>query len=132
MMDWDTLDCIAATLCVLGGILEMPAKEWLAGIDTARKQLLTVQTNFERGRAFIVATLSRTFGDYVRSLSNHELPEVKAAIKSVYLHMFPSNKRFGDFHFRADVHRNGQLILSVPGDACDLAVDGFSNSLREA
>lgn len=130
--DWDPLECIAATLCVLGGILDMPAKEWLAGIDTARKQLLTVRTNFERGRAFIGATLSTTFGDYVRSLSNQELPEVKAAIKSVYLHMFPSYRRFDDFHYQASVYRNGQLIISVPGDACDLAVDGFSHSLKEA
>lgn len=130
--DWDTLDCIAATLCVLGKILDMPDKKWLASVSTARRQLLTVRTNFERGRAFIGATLSRTFGDYVRSLSNHGLPEVEAAIKSVYLHMFPSYRRFDDFHYRASVHRNGQLILSVPGDACDLAVDGFSNSLKEA
>ncbi|MSU74824.1 hypothetical protein EXS57_03565, partial [Candidatus Kaiserbacteria bacterium] len=90
VMDSGTLDCISATLHVLGAILEMPYKKWTAGIDTQRKQLLTVQTNFESGRAFISATLSRTFGDYVRSLSNSKLPEVQAAIRSVYLQMFPS------------------------------------------
>lgn len=130
--DWDALDCIAATLFVLGSILEMPDKKWIAGIDTGRKQLLTVRTNFERGRAFIGATLSRTFGDYLRSLSNQELPEVEAAIKSVYLHMFPSYRRFGDHDYRASIRRNGQLILDVPGNACGLYVDGFDQSLRES
>lgn len=130
--DWDTLDCISATLCILGTVLEIPDKKLLAGIDTKRKQLLSVQTNFERGRAFIGATLSRPFGDYLRSLSNQRLPEVMEAIKSVYLQMFPGYTRFGDSSFRADVRNNGQLIIDVPGDACGLYVDGFSRSLKEA
>lgn len=130
--DWDALDCISATLCVLGGILEMPAKEWLTGVDTTRKQLLTVQTNFERGRAFIGATLSTTFGDYLRLISNRELPRVEATIRDVYVHMFPSYRRFDDSDYRAFVRRNGQLIIDVPGNACGLYVAGDSMSLHEA
>jgi hypothetical protein len=93
---------------------------------------LSVLTSFGGGSAFISAVLSRPFGDYVRLLSKQELPEVKAAIKSVYLHMFPRYRRFDDFHFRAYVHQHGQLIIDVPGEACGLYVDGMSRSLKEA
>ncbi len=126
--DWDAVDCISATLCVLGTILCMPDKKLVARTEAARKQLLTVQTHFERGRALIGATLSGPFSDYLRSLSGQELPEVKAAMRSVYLQMFPRYARFGDSSFKADVHRNGQLIIDVPGNACGLGVDGFSNN----
>ncbi len=129
MHDWDSLDCIAATFSLLFQILEMPDKKWLAGITNTPQQLLTVRTNFERGRAFIGATLSRTLCDYLRSHSNKELPTVKGALKRVYERMFPSYQRFDDYSYRADIRNNGQLILDVPGNACGLYVDG---SLREA
>lgn len=127
VMKWGAIGRIAATLSVLGDIfLSSPDKKWLAGIDTKKKQLLSIFTGFatQGSDAYIGAILSRAFGDYLRSISGQELPEVKAAIKSVYLHMFPPYERFGDFHFRAGVHNNGQLIIDVPGDACGLYVDG--------
>lgn len=130
--DLDVLNCISATLCVLTVILDMPDKELVAGIKTKRQQLLTVQMHFGRWGAAIGATLSRPFGDYLRLLSGQELSEAKAAIKSVYLQMFPGYARFGDFDYRANVHRNGQLIIDVPGDGCGLYVDGCSKSLQEA
>ncbi|MBI2025681.1 hypothetical protein HYT04_02765 [Candidatus Kaiserbacteria bacterium] len=129
--EWDVIDRIGATLHVLGIILDKPGKEMLIGIDTKRKQLLSLRTYLGRGNAFIGATLSRSFGDYIRKLSEQHLPEVKAATKSAYQHMFPRRRQFGDYDFRADVHRNGQLIIDVPGDACGLYVDGMSKSLHE-
>lgn len=129
--EWGVIDRIAATLHVLGVVLDKPDKKLLAEIDTERKQLLSVMTFFGRGNAYISAVLSRSFGDYVRLLSGQELPEVKDAVKSVYLHMFPRRRRYGDFDFHANVHANGQLIINVPGSACSLYVDGFSDSLHE-
>ena len=125
------LNRITATLQVLMVVLDKPDKELLVGINTKRKQLLSLATSFNRGNAYISAVLARPFGDYVRTLSEQELPEVKAAIKRVYLWMFPQYKRFGDFHYRAYVAQNGQLIIDVPGDACGLYVDGLSDSLHE-
>ncbi len=130
--DWEAITCIFATLWVLGVLLDRPEKELLAGIDTERKQLLSVRTSFDRERFFISARLSRTFGDYMRSLSNQNLPEMKEAIKSAYLQMYPNYERFGDFDYKAAVHDNGQVILDVPGSACGLYVDGSSSSLYEA
>lgn len=131
VMEWGAVNRIAATLSILGLMLDKPDKELLVGVHTKKKQLLSVTTFFGEGQANITAVLSRSFGDYLRKLSEQDLPEVKAAIKSAYLHMFPRYKRFGDFHFRANVRRNGQLIIDVPGDACGLYVDGFSRSLQE-
>jgi hypothetical protein len=129
--DWDDLDCISATLRVLWAVLETPDKTLIAGIKTSRQQLVSVRTNFERGRAFIGATLSRPFGDYLRLHSRERLREVETALKTVYLHMYPRYARFGDSHYAANVGWNGQLILDVPGNACGLYVEGSSSSLRE-
>ena len=130
-MDWGELDCLAATLCTLGAIIDTPFEEALTGVSSTKQQLLSVRTNFERGRAFIGSVLASPFADYLRAISNQDLPSVRAAMKESYLRMFPGYKRFGDFGFQAHVRDRGQLILDVPGDACGLFVDGFSSSLRE-
>lgn len=130
-LEWTVVDRIAATLHILGVILDKPDKKMLAGIDTKRKQLLSVTTAFNRSNAYIGAVLSRPLGDHMRSLSEQELPGVKAATMSAYLHMFPRRHRYSDFSFRAGVHSNGQLIIDIPGDACGLYVDGFSSCLHE-
>lgn len=130
-MDFDALDCIAATLGVLNIILGTPDKEWLAGIDTKRNQLLSVQTHFERGCAFIGANISMPFSNYLRRLSGYDLPEVEEAIRNVYLHMFPGYEQFADLSFRVRVQSHGQLIMEVPGNACSLYVDGMRRSLSD-
>lgn len=132
VLEWGTIDCIAATLAILNDVCYNPPEDWVAGLNARHKQLVSVRTRFDRSHAFIGAVLSQSFGGYVRSLSEQELPEVKAAIKAAYHRTFPKHRRFGDFQFRARVHRNGQLIIDVPGDACGLYVDGFSKSLKES
>jgi len=125
------VDRIAATLCVLASVTEFPKKELVAGINTKQQQLLSLKMGFGWGRAYIGADLSSTFSDYLRRISGQGLPAVEAAIKSIYLHMFPGYKKFADFSFRANVRNGGQLIIDVPGDACGLYVDGFSRSLTD-
>jgi hypothetical protein len=128
--DWDCVDRISATFGVLGLILDKPDTRWLAGIHTSHKQLLSLQMHFGRERAYLGANLSRQFSDYLRGLAKQELPEVKAAIKSVYLHMFPGWARFGDFYFRTQVLGRGQLTIDIPGNACSLYVDGMDEGLN--
>jgi len=130
VIEWNVINRIAATLHVLGFVLNKPDKKLLIGIDTKRKQLLSLQTFFASRNAPIGATLSRAFGDYVRSLSGQELPEVNAAIKNAYLHMFPRRRRFS--RFESCVYEKGQLIVGIPGDSCGLYVGGTSKSLHEA
>lgn len=132
VMEWDAADRIAATLCVLGLLLDKPDKNWLAGIETKRKQLLSIQLSWEPGCSYIGAMLAKPFGDCLRLISGRELPMVKEATKSTYLRMFPKYDRFGDYNYRASVRDNGQLIIDVPGDACGLYVDGMSRSLKES
>lgn len=129
--DWTLVDCISATLWVLQPLLDSPGKDLLAGTPSGRQQLLSLQTCFQRGYAGIAAVLSQPFGDYLRRLSNQELPLAKAAIKESYWRMFPGYKRFSEFSFKARVHENGQLLLDTSGNACGLYVDGMSRSLRE-
>lgn len=131
--DWDAITPIFATLWVLGALLDKPDKKLLAGIKTERKQFVSLGTSFDRERFFIGATFSRTLADYVRSLSNQNLPEVKAAMKDSYLQMFPRHKQFfDDFCYKARVHDNGQLVLDVPGNGCGLYVDPSSRMWDEA
>lgn len=130
--DWAALDQVAATLDVLGVLLDTPGEDLVANPSMAREQLVSIQTTFVRGSAYIGAHLSATFGDYLRTLSGQQLPVVKTAIKSAYLQMQPSYEKFGDFSFRASVRKRGQLTIDIPGDACSLYVDGFSPSLNQA
>src|SRR3989344_628434 len=104
-LEWDPAACISATLWVLQDILNRPDKELLVGINTERKQLLSLRTSFDKERYFIGATLSRAHSDYLRSLSKRRFPEVEEALKSVYLQMFPSHGKFGDFFYKAEVHK---------------------------
>lgn len=124
MLEWDSAACISGTLWILEFVLNRPDKQLLAGVNTERKQLLSLRTSFDKERHFIGATLSGTFSSYLRSFSKRRFPEVEGALKSVYLQMFPSHGKFGDFFYKAEVHENGRLLLDVPGDACGLYVDG--------
>lgn len=132
VLERDSAACILGTLWILEAILNRPSKELLVGINTEWRQLLSLRTSFDKERYFIGATLSGSFGDYLRTLSNQNLPKVKEAMKRVYLQMFPGYAKFDDFFYKAVVHQNGQLILDVPGNACGLYVDGRSLSLYEA
>lgn len=129
--DFAELDRVAATLCVLSPLLDKPFKEWMGGVASTSNQLVTITTNFQRGRAFIGAVLSSEFGASLRRRTNVSLPPVEEAIKEAYLHMFPGYKRFSSYSFRAIIRERGQLSIDVPGDACGLYVDGMSHSLRE-
>jgi len=129
--DWDNLDRITASLAVLSVLLDKPNVELVMDCTSNREQLVSFQTNFEHGRAFIGADLSRTFGNYIRTLSGKQLPVVKAAMESSYLQMFPGHERYGSYSFSASVREGGQLLMGVPGDACGLFVDGFDRSIKE-
>jgi hypothetical protein len=134
-LDWKQIDLVAATLSVLSEmLLDNPDKKLLVGINTKRKQLLSVCFSFgkERHQVRIGATLAAPFGDYLRAHSWREFAEVKEATKAAYVQMFPGrDKQFGDSSFQAAVHDYGQPIINVPGDACGLYVDGFDDCLRE-
>lgn len=128
--EWEAIDRISATFGILGLLLDMPDMKWLDDLDPKHRQLLSLRMFFGKGNAVIGAGLSREFSDYLRSRSDQELPEVRAAIKSVYHYMFPGYKKFGDFWFKARIMSHGQLAIDVPGDACGLYVDGMSEGLR--
>lgn len=123
--DWDAIDRVSATLDVLRILLDKPRAALVENPDMKRGQLVALNVHFGRGRAFIGAQLSETFGDYLRTLAPGDLPLVRAALKSAYLQMFPTHSTFGDHSYRASFRHNGQLLIDVPGDACGLYVDGF-------
>ncbi len=132
VLDWDHVDRIAATLSILSEvILDKPDKKLIDHIDTKRKQLLSVCLGFGgKTSPRIGAMLATPFGDYLRSISQQELPEVEVAIESSYLRMLPSNARFGESgFFMPAVHSNGQLIIDAKG--ASLYVDGFDDSLKK-
>jgi hypothetical protein len=118
--DWEAIDRISATFAVLGLLLDTPDTRWLDGLDPKRKQLLSLRMFFGKRNAVIGAGLSKEFSDYLRDHSEQELPQVKAATRSVYHHMFPTYWRFGGFPFKACIASHGHLTIDVPGDRCGL------------
>lgn len=129
IMDWKEANRISATLSLLSLLFTNPKKEWFENLQSSRRQLLSFEIFFREGCAPLSAVLSEDFANVLRSISRKELPGVKEALKTSYLHMFLSFGRFDDYHYKAYVQDGGQLILDVPGSACGLYVDGFDMSL---
>lgn len=130
-ISWTGLQLVAATLYTLSPILDSPYKEWVNGVASKKNQLLSITNNYEEGRTFISADLSIEFSNYLRSRSMTNLTAVVEATKETFLRMFPSYKKFGDYHFVAEIREKGQLIIGVPGDACGIYVDGMSGALSD-
>jgi len=130
-LDWQRVTCLSATFSLLSTFLHNPHKDILPRLSKNR-QLLSVQTYYSKESSFIGAVLSSSFGSFLRHRSNTDLPYVREATKLAYLKMFPSYARFDERSgYEAYIRDNGQLIINVPGDACGLFVDGFSDSLHE-
>ena len=91
-------------------------------------QLMTLTTNTIKDDCYgspIGGAISSQLKEWLAKSYKEEFPEVIKAAMTVEQKMLGKRHTSKDYYYNFRVIENGKIDLVVPGDACDLYVDGF-------